>query len=1177
MRSSVNLLTRKTMTFKNNLKAFRAFYILFLVVSVLGASRLTAQNDSSEDDVYELSPFSVSAENEGYRATTTLAGTRLNTQLKDVGSAIQVLTAEMFEDTGATDAETILSYAISAEVGGEQGNFAGADDLGSSHTDMTQGRINPQNNQRIRGLEPATLTRNFFVTDIAFDSYNIDRVTINRGPNALLFGIGTPGGVIDNTTKRAFFGNDSNEFSVRYGSQGSYRGTFDFNKELIEGRLAARMTGLTEKKYFRQDPAFEEDERIYLALEGVLSKNENSDFLDQTGVRFNFERGNIASNPVNVTPPTDSISHWFEAPDSITQYTGIEDPVWITPEGYTPKSVPDNRTRFGGSDGAGSPVTSLITWQFALFYDDPNGSGPSTGAGFEDVTAVQARIPMRGGTPETSPGGNRDLYVSTNYYNRPQGAGFRMPTIQDRNVWDNVNHLLTGDTGFVNRDFTASSLTLEQTFWDKRAGVELVFDSQETDLNYRLPFAGGGAGGGTRAMDVGIDISQYMINPNGSDDFWLENPNLGRPVIREPAVNTDWRTNERSAARATAFFIQDFTENDGWAKWLGKHTMTGFYNDTQLDVSNHTRRMTWTPDGASFDTDRTLNVNSNSTHWRSNAFIPVYLGPSLLGSEYQSLSDVRLEQMNLTLPEPGSTHTIHYFDRDTNTAETGTATLAHPVAAMGRSRTTIITEAAAIQSSFFKDSIVALAGWRSDEQRTFGRVLAEELPDETFRLADNSFDLSDNFLSATENERQKGSTFTWSLVGHLPWELPGGVRVSAHYNNSENFNPVGNRVDVYDQQIGSPQGTTVDHGISFEAFDGKLVARLNWFETRSKNVQAGLTATAANNYVTNVLIRDFNPQLVAVNVPDPDNPEVFLPSPTELETWNYWVNRTPIAVDKGMLDRWPTFQDFRQGLLDLVPSEIQEAQGYFFDPATLAMEIGGDGYDGAVTSTQGSLAKGVELDLIGQITKSWRVALNVSQQETITSDIAPSVGRIVSYWIETLEPLGVMDMDWGIDFGGSGPARGRFNTVALNPLAAKRALEGTASPEQREYRANLITNYNFREGKFRGFGLGGALRWQSANSIGFVIEPLPGTEGQGLVRPLINMPIEGEALTTGDFWASYRKRIFNNKVDWKIQLNVRNAIADRGYQTVKANPDRSIAVVRNAPPLDVFLTNTFSF
>ncbi|MEM9159397.1 MAG: TonB-dependent receptor plug domain-containing protein [Verrucomicrobiota bacterium] len=1165
------------MTLKKYLKAFRAFYLSPLVFFVLGTSQLAAQDDDSEDDIFELSPFSVSGDNEGYRATTTLAGTRLNTQLKDIGSAIQVMTSEMFEDTGATDAETILSYAISAEVGGEQGNFAGAADISGSHTNTDPGRINPQGNQRIRGLEPATLTRNYFVTDIAFDSYNIDSVTINRGPNALLFGIGTPGGVIENTTKRAFFGNEFTEVSARYGSQGSYRATFDLNRELVDGRLAARVAGLAEKKYFRQDPAFDQDERLYLALEWLLSKNEGSDFFDETRVRLNLERGNIASNPVNVTPPTDSFSHWFQAPDSITQYTGIDDPVWITPEGYNPKTTVDNSMLVDGNEGAGTAIADITTWQFALIYDDPNGSGPSTGAGFGDVTAVQARIPFRGGTPETSPSGNRNHVGAYSFYTKSEAPGFRVPTVNDRNVWDSVNNLLTGNTGFVNRDFTARNLTLEQTFMGGRAGVEVVLDKQELDLNHQLPFGGGGTGGGTRAMDVGIDISQYLINPNGADDFWVENPNLGRPVIRQQALETTWSTSERSAARATAFFIQDFTESEGWSRWLGKHTMTGFYNETDLDVTSHTRRVSWTADGASFDTDRTLNLNNNIIAWRANAFIPIYIGPSLLGSEYQSGSDVRLEQMNLTLPRPGETHAIHYFDRDTNTAATGTATLAHPVSVMDRTRTTITTEAAAIQSSFLKDSLVALAGWRTDEQRTTGRASISELPDGTDRLPDNSFDLSDNFLSATENQPQEGSTFTWSLVGHLPWELPGGVKVSAHYNNSENFNPVGNRVDVYNQQVGSPQGTTQDYGVSFEAFEGKLVARLNWFETRSSNVNAGLTANAVNDFIADVLIGQFNPQTVSVNVPDPENPEVFLENPTEVEMWNYWVSREPEAVEKGMLERWPTFQDYRQGMLELIPEEVQAARGYYFDPDTLDLLQNGDGFDGTVIATQGALAEGVELDLVGQITNSWRVALNVSQQETVVSDIAPEVSRNLAYWSDTLEPLGVMDFDWGIDFGGGGPARGRFNVVGLNPVAAKRALEGTVSPEQRKYRANLITNYNFRDGKFKGLGIGGGLRWQSSNTIGFAIEPLPGTEGQGLVRPIIDQPIEGDALTTGDFWASYKKPIFDGKVDWKVQLNVRNAIADRGYQAVYANPDGSIAVVRNPPPLDVFLTNTFRF
>ena len=90
--------------------------LLGLAIAV--SPNLSAQDDSSGDDeVYELSPFSIQADaSEGYSATSTLAGTRLKTDLRDLGAAISVLTPQMFEDTGATDAETILAYGLNTEI-----------------------------------------------------------------------------------------------------------------------------------------------------------------------------------------------------------------------------------------------------------------------------------------------------------------------------------------------------------------------------------------------------------------------------------------------------------------------------------------------------------------------------------------------------------------------------------------------------------------------------------------------------------------------------------------------------------------------------------------------------------------------------------------------------------------------------------------------------------------------------------------------------------------------------------------------------------------------------------------------------------------------------------------------------------------------------------------------------
>ncbi|MBN2234005.1 MAG: TonB-dependent receptor, partial [Opitutales bacterium] len=142
------------------------------------AVSLTAQTGMEpyvDEDVYILSPFEVNAgETMGYVATTSLAGTRIKTELRDVGSAISVVTAEFIKDTGATDNESLLIYTANTEVGGVLGNFSGAS-IGAMANE-TANFARPSTNTRVRGLAAADNTRDFFVTEIPWDSYVIDRV-----------------------------------------------------------------------------------------------------------------------------------------------------------------------------------------------------------------------------------------------------------------------------------------------------------------------------------------------------------------------------------------------------------------------------------------------------------------------------------------------------------------------------------------------------------------------------------------------------------------------------------------------------------------------------------------------------------------------------------------------------------------------------------------------------------------------------------------------------------------------------------------------------------------------------------------------------------------------------------------------------------------------------------------
>ena len=87
-------------------------------------SAAPASPEKQEEEVVTLSPFQVTAsETVGYSASTTLAGIRLNTELKDIGSAITVVTPEFLKDVGATEAKSALQYSGGVPPAAQRDDF----------------------------------------------------------------------------------------------------------------------------------------------------------------------------------------------------------------------------------------------------------------------------------------------------------------------------------------------------------------------------------------------------------------------------------------------------------------------------------------------------------------------------------------------------------------------------------------------------------------------------------------------------------------------------------------------------------------------------------------------------------------------------------------------------------------------------------------------------------------------------------------------------------------------------------------------------------------------------------------------------------------------------------------------------------------------------------------------
>ena len=219
----------------------------------------------ARESVVTLSPFEVSADKDtGYAATNTLAGTRLASPIKDLGASLSILTKDLMTDLGASNVNDLLIYTAGMEAAGPGGNFSGSvSDINSNQTVGDAPRTNPQGSSRTRGLDAPNFTRGFFASDIPMDAYNTESVTVNRGPNAALFGVGSPAGVVDTALLRPNLRRDASKVEFRFGNNDAARTSIDLNRVLVPKTLAFRLAALHDDEKYNQRPAFEDTRRIY--------------------------------------------------------------------------------------------------------------------------------------------------------------------------------------------------------------------------------------------------------------------------------------------------------------------------------------------------------------------------------------------------------------------------------------------------------------------------------------------------------------------------------------------------------------------------------------------------------------------------------------------------------------------------------------------------------------------------------------------------------------------------------------------------------------------------------------------------------------------------------------------------------------------------------------------------
>jgi outer membrane receptor protein involved in Fe transport len=260
----------------------------------------TATTAPAGEEILELSPFEVTTSADvGYLANNSLAGSRFNTRLKDTPASISVMTREFLDDIGAFALEDALVFANNLQINLEDQGSIGDSPGGNSATEFS-------GSYRVRGIN-ATVARNYFrdLGSLPRDTYNVERIEDSRGPNSVLFGLGSAGGVINVATKQAKLSKDSYAVLLSAGRWDSWRAAVDVNQVLIDKKLAFRVNALVDDSNKFRYHTGSESKAVHLAAKYLLTP--------KTQLRVEWERQDVEAGAARSWIFFDYATPWYLA------------------------------------------------------------------------------------------------------------------------------------------------------------------------------------------------------------------------------------------------------------------------------------------------------------------------------------------------------------------------------------------------------------------------------------------------------------------------------------------------------------------------------------------------------------------------------------------------------------------------------------------------------------------------------------------------------------------------------------------------------------------------------------------------------------------------------------------------------------------------------------------------
>ncbi len=1136
-------------------------------------------------EVVALSPFEVTSDsNRGYFQSNTMSGTRLNSKIEDLGQSITVMTKEQMTDFAMLDINDVFDYMASTEGTSSFSQF----DTDRTGAVVDQVSLSPNTANRVRGIGNANIAFNNIAMSgrVPVDPLWLDSLELSRGPNANIFGLGNASGTVNQVPATANLSRDFSKVELRGDSYGGWRTSLDVNRKVTD-KIALRASYADQHTAFVRKPSGEDARRLSFQLKARPFKN--------TTVSLSWYNYKNASNRPNFTTPRDYYTDWFRAGkpgwNPVTRLVTLGNGQVLgnlnvvgstTPYAAAPTIITggaESRSPFQIGGPGEAPY-----WTMARYTANPAtpvGNTFSTTDPFASSASGIGLLTM--GPSETYTAAQQPLYNSVA---RP---------INDKSIYDWTSINLAGN-GKAWDDVDTYMAQLDQIILNspkQTLAAQFTFMREDSKRVENQPM--GPASVNSNVGQLQVDVNQVYLDGT-------PNPYFGRPYLRssEPFLRIKpllWDT-----SRAQAAYKLDFSHDEGWTKWIGTQQLLGYYE--YKDQKNYTWTYRHTALGKDKGWEQKYAGNLLALQTVTNTD-PRYLinGNALVPGNYDRLN----EQYYVgSTPGGGIEYAPSLFPEGASVPYVwgpSSGAMIKDVSAVGFTpgqggglsnlNEVVKTTGGVLQSTFLTGKLVGTFGLRQDVVNDRNSPLALLTSD----LRDYDFAQAEQWVGPWRVA--KGKTKTSSVVARpfqdLKFLRPEGKSgvgrflaeavssLGLTYNQSDNFIAQGPAYDLFLNQLPNQTGTSKDIGFWMTLLDGRLSIHYTHFDTKQLDLRNGDISTMAQRILRY---------------------EGFV------ATDSYNLRSQSTAWLSGLGTGGTATNDQIAAAIKMPVAQYNGLQA-----------IATAGTYAAVNDAE---SKGHELEINFNPTRNWTVSASVTETKSINTAAGAAVDNYIAsrmpIWT-TLEdprftqttqtingvttpyatgpvtiPTGATGhlLWWYIKgtpfstvsgYNGSQSPADNFAVNVDAPMAVFRALIGRPRPQIREYSGKFNTRYNLSgitENRIlKNMTVGGSLRYESKGSIGFY--GLGYTPGMDLTLPQNkilqldpNRPIYSPGQAYVDLFASYRMKLFADKVRANFQLNVKNVQEDGGgLLKTAAFFDGRAATYRIVDPRQFILTASF--